>query len=244
MDLFLEKERIAAIQAEAAKAERERREKEKARKAAEKKASIELKEKINKAKESLSEPDKAGWYARTPRGRRRRIDEPFNPFSATAVEERNRRLRERTRPRSMSPVEPLVRSSLEDLRKKAQEKLAKTDKTTKRKTKPELTKDEIDAVRKKGRDKYHATKQQKPSVIKKTNSAKPSKSSPEIDELKGDISQLEAMINIEQKKIDSKNSTKKVISDARSLKSRYAKRLREKKAKIDKLLKELDENND
>ena len=69
------------------------------------------------------------------------------------------------------------------------------------------------------------------------------KSSPEIDELKDGISRLEAMINIEQKKIDSKNSTNTVISDARGH-NRYAKRLREKKASLDKLLKELDENND
>ena len=108
--------------------------------------------------------------------------------------------------------------------------MSKITKTTNKKTKPKLTQEEIDAVRKRGRDKYQATEAQKPSVIKKTNSAKPLKSSPEIDELKDDISQLEAMINSEQKKIDSKNSTKTVISKARGFKSRYAKRLRGKKA--------------
>jgi hypothetical protein len=166
----------------------------------------------------------------------RRRDVPFNPFSPHAVEERNRRQAERAKARR--------RESLEDFPEEAQEKLSKNPKTTNKKTKPKLTQEEIEAVRKKGRDKYQATKAQKPSVIKKTNSAKPLKSSPEIDELKDDISQLEAMINIEQKKIDSKNSRKTVISNARGLKSRYAKRLREKKAKLDKLLKELDEKND
>ena len=104
--------------------------------------------------------------------------------------------------------------------------------------------EEIDAVRKRARENYRATEAQKSSVIKKTNSAKPLKSSSEIEKLKESIEIDEAMINIEQKKIDSKNSKKTAISNARSLKSRYAKRLRGKKAKLDKLLKELDENND
>ena len=74
--------------------------------------------------------------------------------------------------------------------------------------------------------------------MKLDSSAKPLKSSPEIDKLKELIEIDEAMINAEKKIIESKSSNKKAISDAKALKSRYEKRRRENKAKLEKLLKE------
>ena len=65
---------------------------------AEKRASIELADKINKAKQSLSKPNKPKIANRS----ERRRDVPFNPFAGNAVDERNR-LREK-KPRHAPPV--------------------------------------------------------------------------------------------------------------------------------------------